>query len=158
MSTTVASELTIERRPDGRLVAAKEGEGRAVTVRQAFPWSEPGRFLSLRDDDEEEFALVEAVDELDAASRQVLEEALVVAGFVLTITRVIDIQEEVEVRHWQVETRQGPRTFQTRLDDWPRVLPLGGLLIRDVVGDLYHVADPGSLDAESRGLLWAFVD
>jgi hypothetical protein len=34
--------------------------------------------------------------------------------------------------HWRVHTDQGARRFQTRLDDWPRKLPDGGLLIRDV--------------------------
>src|SRR5205809_76993 len=66
--------------------------------------------------------------------------------------------EEVEIRRWRVETQQGPRTFQTRLDDWPRTLPHGGLLIRDLAGDLYHLVAPERLDRESRELLWAFVD
>jgi hypothetical protein len=52
----------------------------------------------------------------------------------------------------------GNRSFQTHLDDWPRVLPGGGLLIRDVAGDLYRLADPKRLDKKSRALLWAFVD
>ena len=153
-------ELTLERRPDGRVWAVRGGGGaaRAVWVQRCFPWSEPGRFLSLRDDDEEEFALVRDPAELDPASRRVLEEGLVAAGFVFEVTRVIAIDEEVEIRHWRVETRQGARTFQTRLDDWPRLLPHGGLLVRDVAGDLYHLADPTALDKRSRALLWAFVD
>ena len=151
-------ELILERRADGRVWAVRDGAERAVWVRRCFPWSEPGRFLSLRDDDEEEFALVRDVAELAPASRQVLEEALVAAGFVFEVTRVVAIEEEIEIRHWQVETRQGPRTFQTRLDDWPRLLPHGGLLVRDVAGDLYHLADPQALDRKSRALLWAFVD
>jgi len=151
-------ELILERRADGRVWAVRDRAERAVWVRRCFPWSEPGRFLSLRDDDEEEFALVRDVAELAPASRQVLEEALVAAGFVFEVTRVVAIEEEIEIRHWQVETRQGPRAFQTRLDDWPRLLPHGGLLVRDVAGDLYHLADPQALDRKSRALLWAFVD
>jgi hypothetical protein len=81
-----------------------------------------------------------------------------VAGFVLTVTRVLAIDEEVEIRQWTVETPDGRRSFQTHLDDWPRVLPLGGLLIRDVAGDLYRLAEPGRMDRRSRELLWAFVD
>lgn len=153
--------LTIELRADGRLWAARPdggGTARAVTVRRAFPWSEPAKYLSLRDDDEEEYALVADPGELDRGSRQALEHALVEAGFVLEIVRVHEIEEEVEIRHWRVDTRQGARTFQTRLDDWPRTLPGGGLLIRDVAGDLYHLADPATLDRRSRDLLWAFVD
>ena len=153
-----ANALVLERRTDGRLWATREGSERAVWVRRCFPWSEPGRFLSLRDDDEEEFALVRDPADLDPASRRVLEEALVAAGFVFEISRVTAIAEEVEIRHWRVETRQGARTFQTRLDDWPRQLPHGGLLIRDVAGDLYHLASPDGLDPGSRALLWAFVD
>lgn len=153
-----SGELTLERRTDGRLWAIRNGAERAVWVRRCFPWSEPARFVSLRDDAEEEFALVRDPAELDAASRQVLEEALSAAGFVFEITRVSTIEEEVEIRHWRVDTRQGPRSFQTRLDAWPRLLPHGGLLIRDVAGDLYHLADPAALDPQSRALLWAFVD
>lgn len=80
------------------------------------------------------------------------------AGFVLEIVRVVEIDEEVEIRTWKVETRQGVRSFQTRLDDWPLQVPGGGILIRDVAGDLYHVPRPEELDKGSRQLLWAFVD
>src|SRR6266498_2506077 len=155
---TSSDDLRLERRADGRVWAIRGDAERAVWVRRCFPWSEPGRFLSLRDDEEEEFALVRDVAELAPVSRRVLEEALVAAGFVFEVTRVLAIEEEVEIRHWRVETRQGPRAFQTRLDDWPRLLPRGALLVRDVAGDLYHLADPNALDRKSRALLWAFVD
>ena len=150
--------LTLERRADGQLWAARDGVERAVSVRRCFPWSEPGRFVSLRDHEEEEFALVADAATLDRASRQALEEALVEAGFVLQVTQVLEIEEEVEIRRWHVHTRQGARRFVTRLDDWPRALPGGGLLLRDVAGDLYHLGDPAAMDRESRELLWAFVD
>ncbi len=157
-SATVTRALTLEWRADGSLWAVRDDEERPVSVRRCFPWSEPTRHLSLRDADEEEFALVRNPAELDARSRAALETALAVAGFVFEVARVLEIEEEVEIRRWQVETRQGPRTFQTRLDDWPRTLPHGGLLIRDLAGDLYHLAAPEQLDRQSRELLWAFVD
>ena len=150
--------LTLRSGDDGRLVAVVDGEAVSVTLRQCFPWSEPHRHLSLRNDEDEEVALVEDPAALDDESRQALERALAEAGFVLDVTRVCSIDEEVEIRHWSVETAQGPRVFQTHLDDWPRALPSGGLLIRDVAGDLYRLASPSSLDRNSRELLWAFVD
>ena len=156
--TAGAGALTIERRPDGRLWAVRDGEARPVTVRRCFPWSEPGQYLSLRDEHDREFALVRDPAALDERSRAALGQALVEAGFVFAVTRVLALEEEVELRHWRVETRQGIRSFQTRLDAWPRALPQGGLLIRDVAGDLYHLADPARLDRKSRELLWAFVD
>jgi hypothetical protein len=38
------------------------------------------------------------------------------------------------------------------------LLPDGGLLLRDLAGDLYRLPDKSALDARSRKLLWAFVD
>lgn len=148
----------LRRLGDGRLEAQRGSDSRQVWVRRCFPWSEPTRYISLRDRDENEFALIGAPSELQPASRRALELALAEAGFVLEIVRVLEIEEEVEVRHWKVQTRQGPRSFQTRLDDWPREVPGGGLLVRDVAGDLYFVADPTALDRKSRELLWVFVD
>ena len=150
--------LALEHRADGQLWAIQGEQEVAVRVRRAFPWSEPGRFLSLRDHDDTEIALVADAAELDHASRAALERALVQAGFVFDVTAVTEIDEEVEIRTWRVQTLQGPRTFQTRLDDWPRSLPEGGLLIRDVAGDLYRLQNLARLDRHSRELLWAFVD
>jgi hypothetical protein len=144
--------------PDGRLLAIVRGESVGVRVRQCFPWSEPHRHLSLRDDEECEVVFVDDPALLEAESREAIEHALAVAGFVLEVTRVVEIEEEVEIRQWTVETSHGSRSFQTHLDDWPRVLPGGALLIRDVAGDLYRLPEPRELDRKSRELLWAFVD
>ena len=152
------TEITLRSSGDGRLFAIVGGEAVAVRLRQCFPWSEPNRHLSLRDEDDEEVALVDDPASLAPESRHALEQAVAEAGFVLEVTRVLSIEEEVEIRQWKVETRQGPRSFQTHLDDWPRTLPMGGLLIRDVGGDLYLLAAPGEMDRRSKELLWAFVD
>ena len=143
---------------DGQLWAVRNELRQSVTVHRCFPWSAPQHFFSLRDAEGNEVALVRETGTLDSESRRVLEDALVVAGFVLTIEGVHRIVEEIEVRCWSVHTTQGPRSFQTGRDDWPRELPGRGILIRDVAGDLYHIPEPNQLDAESKKLLWAFVD
>ena len=153
-----ADELDLRSVGDSRLVVVRDGEAIAVRLRQCFPWSEPHRHLSLRDARDREVALVEDPSTLNPESRQALERALVIAGFVLEVTRVLSIDEEVEIRQWTVVTVQGPRSFQTHLDDWPRVLPGAGLLIRDVGGDLYRFSNPAAMDRRSRELLWAFID
>ncbi len=153
-----ADEIELRRTADGQLHVVVDGAPVAVRLRQCFPWSEPRRHLSLRDDDDEEVLLVEDPAALPEESRRALEAALADAGFVLEVTRVLSIEEEVEIRHWTVETAQGRRAFQTHLDDWPRVLPMDALLIRDVAGDLYRLPAPATMDRRSRELLWAFVD
>jgi hypothetical protein len=152
------TELVLKSIGDGRLFAIVDGVAVPVRLRQCFPWSEPHRHLSLRDEDDAEVALVEDPAALGDESRRAIEHALAEAGFVLQVTRVVSIEEEVEIRQWKVETKHGPRSFQTHLDDWPRVLPMGGLLIRDVGGDLYLLAAPAEMDRRSKELLWAFVD
>jgi hypothetical protein len=162
MTGTLDAELetgiTLRSGGDGRLLAIIDDQEVSVRLRQCFPWSEPHRHLSLRDDKEREVALIDDPAQLAPASRRALEDALAAAGFVLVVTRVVGVDEEVEIRHWSVETVHGPRTFQTHLDDWPRTLPGGDLLIRDVGGDLYRLANPRGMDRKSRELLWAFVD
>jgi len=150
--------LTVERRDDGQLWAAIGGDARPVAVRRCFPWSEPTRYVSLRDNEKNEFALIPDVRNLEPGSRRALEAALAEAGFVMEVERIVAVTEEVEIRVWKVETRQGKRSFQTRLDDWPREVPGGGYVIRDVAGDLYYIESPSALDARSRELLWAFVE
>ncbi len=54
--------------------------------------------------------------------------------------------------------RREPRRELLRQVHWPRALPDGALLVRDVGGDLYRSPEPGSLDQKSGALLWAFVD
>jgi uncharacterized protein DUF1854 len=153
-----STALRLAHRTDGQLWAVRGETECVVRVRRAFPWSEPGRFISLRDAGDREFALVAEPQALDAESRAALEAALEAAGFVFGITAVTEIEEEVEIRTWRVATQQGARTFQTRLDEWPRPLPGGGLLIRDVAGDLYRIDNLATLDGRSRELLWAYVD
>jgi hypothetical protein len=153
-----ATRLLLERREDGRLWATWNGASRPVRVHRCFPWSEPDQFLSLRDQENQEVAMVIRLDDLESQSRKALADSLLEAGFVLRITRILEVDEEVEIRTWKVETEQGSRSFQTKLDDWPWEVPGGGIVIRDVAGDLYYVADPESLDEKSRTWLWAFVD
>ena len=150
--------LLVERRVDGRLWAGREGEAVPVRLVRCFPWSAPSRMLSLRDEDDEEVALVAELSDLDDESREALGEALVEAGFVLEVVEVLDVEDDFEIRRWNVRTHQGLRRFQTALDAWPREAPTGGLLIQDVGGDLFRIPPPEELDARSRKRVWAFLD
>jgi hypothetical protein len=150
--------LTLEKRRDGRLWALLAERATPVKLRRCFPWTFPERYISLQSDDNVELAFVTNPGELDAASRAALGQALAEAGFVFLITRVHSVEEDFELRCFEVETPQGARTFQTALDSWPRETPDGGLLIEDVAGDVFRIEDPEALDPKSRELLWELVD
>jgi hypothetical protein len=150
--------VRLARRNDGRLTHQGKGAASPVRAVRCFPWTNPGGYVSLRDDEHVEVALVVDPGELDPASRALLEEELTQAAFVLRITRIVKVKEELEIRTWRVETDAGPRTFQTARDEWPRPLPGGGLLLRDAAGDLYLIPETAALDTNSRRVLWAFID
>lgn len=155
---TAVSPLLIEWRTDGKLWAGRNGSSDVVQVTRCFPWSQPDRYVSLRNDDGDEVALISSLEDINEASRRAVEKALAEAGFVLEIRKLFSIAEDFEIRSWEVLTAQGKRKFQTALDDWPVEVPGGGIIIRDVAGDLFYIDDPDALDEKSQNLLWAYVD
>ena len=155
----MTERLRIERREDGRLMAGVDGDEMIVVrASRCFPWSERDRHISLRNDEDEEIAHIVNLDDLEPSARRAVQTGLAESAFVFEIVGVESIREEFEIRNWKARTRQGAITFQTKLDDWPRTTPEGGMLISDVAGNLYHVADPHALDDETRKKLWAFID
>jgi len=149
--------LKIVSTPDGRPAIQRNGKTVPVEVRRCFPWTRPDGFLTLRDGEGRELALVESLDDLDPDSRTVLERELLESGRTFVIERIHSIQKEIELRCWEVDTAEGHRSFQTELDEWPRLLPDGSLLIQDLYGDLYRIPDPNALDPAGRKLLWPLL-
>ena len=142
----------------GRIMAHVAGRTCPVRVNTCFPWSAPDSFISLRDDDNKEVALVADPQSLDADSQLVLEQGLKEARFAFEITHIEVMRLEFEIRHWKVTCNQGERSFQTRKDDWPKQLPPNGLLITDVGGDVYAIHDWTALDRHSRKQLDRYID
>lgn len=154
----MSEPIRLERAPDGRLLLRRETGPVPVRPRRCFPWASPGEWISLRDDDGHEQALIHLPETLEPASREVLQQELRDSAHTFEITRIHECRKEIELRCWRVDTAQGPRIFQTELDEWPQRLPLGGILIRDLAGDLYTVPDPENLDPDSRQRLWVLLD
>ncbi len=148
----------IRRDGDGTLHIIREGKPVPVMLRPSFPWSASTRFISLRENENKEIYLINRLEDLDDESRQAVEASLAESTFTLEVTAIKKIKKEFDLRLWTVETKQGPRRFQTKLDDWPRNLPDGGMVICDLSGDLYLIANPDDLDRKSARLLWSFRD
>ena len=150
--------IKIIRGKDSRIRVVRDGREIPVNIFCCFPWSAPGDYISLRDDNEEEVAFVSHLADIEKQSRKVLESALEKSGFVMEITSIKNIDEDFEIRNWHVVTRQGVRKFQTKLDEWPYEAPGGGLLIKDLAGDLYFIADSIEMDKNSKKQLWTVSD
>ena len=140
-----------------------------VTISRCFPWSEPLRWLSIRDKDEKELDLIEDPSLLDRASALSVMQAVGEAAFILKIKRIKSVEEQFELRCWTVELAEieaeaaltsvaTVSRFQTKLNAWPRELPDGGVLIQDVLNDFYLVENIERLDLDSQKLLNTFLD
>ena len=155
---TRTENLQLKTDVSGRLLLVRDQEQVSARPVPCFPWSSATAFVSLRNDQNEEIGFILDPDKLDEGSRRALFIALDQAGFVFEIERMLSIEDEYELRTWKVDTKQGPRIFQTKLDDWPRPIPGGGMLIRDLAGDLYIVRNAHKLDRHSRALFQAFSE
>ena len=143
---------------DGDLTLFAKGEKTRVNLKPCFPWTTPGKYFSLVNKDGEEVEFVADANTLDDNSKKAVNLSLAEAGFCFQVINIIKVEEEFELRRWWVETQQGHRQFQTKLLDWPRVMPGGGLLVQDVHGDLFYIKDPSRLPSSGKKMLSAFID
>lgn len=155
---TTNAPIQLKRDPDGRLYIHSNPETwTPVTIRPCFPWSRPGTFLSLRDAENREYALIPDPENLPDPSRTALLEALRETRFTFTIQSVIRVENDFELRVWSVKTAQGQRSFCTKTDDWPRRLDDGRVVFTDLGGDLFVIENLENMDKHSRRLLWSYV-
>jgi len=143
----------IERRPDGTLAVELAGRAEPATeakVARCFPWSLPGRYVSILNKDGEELALLESLEQLPPDSRRIVEEELSAVVFNPRIRRVLSRKDEFGITSITAETDRGEVTFQVRSEDDVRSLSATRVLFRDADGNVYEVADITRLDRASR--------
>ena len=157
MKNTELMPLKVWRKENGLLSLRKEEKEVEVFLKQCFPWSQPGEFISLRDKDDNEVFLIEKISDLESETRVLIEEELAFSQFVLNVERIEKIEEDVELRRYSVQTSQGVRVFQTKLEDWPEVLNNGVILIEDLAGDLFRIDNYKELDSHSQKELSPYV-
>jgi len=127
-----------------------------VEVNPAFPLSQIGRYISFKEDedDEDEIGMIKDISELDNQSRQALEKILEKMYFMPRIIKIHEVEEEFGVTRWEVETEKGSRSFdiKSRRRDI-RPYENGRVIFHDVDGNRYEITDFNKLDKKSRKLL-----
>jgi hypothetical protein len=138
----------------GNLGVEIAGRGRwsKVAVRQAFPYSEPGRFVSFLHEGEQ-IGMLRDPEALEADSREVLMAELARRYNVAEILRILDIGEAHNATTWRVETDRGARAFLVRDRHNFRRIKDGDLIIVDVDGNRFRLARTRQLEPESKRLL-----
>jgi hypothetical protein len=146
----------IERNTTGQLVAHLVAAAEPVPdVRLAryFPWSMPDAYVSVRTGEGREIAVLTDLDELDPASRKVVESELRDKIFNPKILRILEYKHEFGITSITAETDRGEVIFQFRGRHDIRLLSPTRALIRDVDSNTYELPDFNRLDPTSRRYL-----
>ena len=154
--------VTFFRTPGGTLRAniadpQLGGERTYLTVRvaRAFPFSDPDRYIGLRDANDREIGVLVTLDGLAEESRALVREELERRYFLPKIEAVRDLQEERGgLVLFDVETDRGPRQFyiQNPREAIQSLTPTR-LLMTDKDGLRYEFPDISLLDARTRAFL-----
>ena len=143
---------------DLNLELAGGGTYAGVRVKRAFPLTRDDCFIVVQDREGGEIGSLARLDELDRASRQVVEGELDRAYFTPRIQRITKVTVAYRVPRWEVETDRGPRAFEiysSRRDI--RHLGGGRVLVQDADGNRYEIPDYRRLEPASRALVEEMV-
>ncbi len=137
-----------------RLTIEGDRSWREVRIARAFPFSDPDRYIGLRDGDDKDIGILVTLNEMNRDSRAIVEEELERRYFTPRIERVLTVNEEFGVVTWEVETDRGPRRFLVRnLRD--STFPLGAnrLMMTDTDGNRYEFPDVSTVGTKAMTVL-----
>ena len=146
----------IERNEIGQIVVRLKGRPEPVVdarVCRCFPWSLPDQYISIRNKDGKEVALLRTLDEVPPKERALILEELQDKVFSPRIQRVVASKSEFGVTSITAMTDRGEVIFQVRSREDVRVLSSTRALFRDVDGNTYELADLTRLDKTSQRYL-----
>lgn len=158
----ITADNAVFRRTDGGFVSL-EYEGKRyprVAVHRCFPFSEPDRYISIREPegDGREIGLVEDLKALPDEMRALLEEQMALRYFAPKIRRIKDIKEEYGYSYWDVITDKGPCRFTVRMGSGT-VYAIGAnrYLVNDLDGNRFEIPDLYALTAREIKKLDLFI-
>lgn len=148
-----AFDLVADERNRLTLKRAGQDDVHDVRIRRAFPWSNPGQFVSIRSSEGKELVLVADVSALPAALRETIEAYLSATVLIPRIENIETIDVRFGFQEWRVRTDRGPVAFRVQEREDIRFLPDGRYSIKDADGNIYEMRPLGELDEHSRNAL-----
>jgi hypothetical protein len=125
-----------------------------LNIRRAFPLEYEDHFIGIFLADGTELGLLENIDDLEEASRQVLLEELDKIYFRPRILQIHDLDEEHGVLRGHIETTSGSRYLEIRnYRRNVRLLANHRALVVDADGNCYQIDDWRQLPRMTREIL-----
>lgn len=149
-------DFELSRNPHGSLVFTDRRSGAvhvgAVPVR-AFPIGAPDQGIALLSAEGHELAWVDALNQLPAPLRSLLEEELNRREFLPEIRRIKSAVGHAAHSLWQVQTDRGDTELALKGEESIRRIGQGALVVTDVHGVQFLIRDFTRLDRASRKVL-----
>jgi len=144
--------FTLTEDKQGKLVLRRPDQEDIVDVRirRSFPWSHPGRLISVRSSEGKEILLIDDMELLPADQRDLITRYIDKWAFIPKITRVLAVDVRFGFQAWKVETDRGPANFRVQEREDIRFLGDGRFSIKDVDGCVYELPPLSHLDEPSR--------
>lgn len=149
-------KIRLFREPAWRLRLTIEGDRSylALKIVRAAPLSEPDRYICLLDSKDEVICMADDILELPTDTRVIVREELARRYMTSRVERVHAIRNEYGVSYWDVSTDRGRREFVAKnVAESARWLSEKRMMILDVDGNRFEVADLHELDKKSVGLI-----
>jgi hypothetical protein len=120
----------------------KEERYDRVLLYRSFPFTDPDRFISVREPDTKarEIGLIDNLTVFSDEIRELLNEQMELRYFTPKISRVHDIKQEFGYAYWDVMTDRGACKFTMNSGSIPHLSDVR-LLISDIDGNRFEIAD-----------------
>lgn len=155
----LTATIRLERRSDGTLLVQLPGnlEQLEVFPLRLFPLSEPQKWIALLNPEGREVALLDSLENLPAAARELLNEELSRREFVPIIRQITWVSGNSEPCSWRVRTDRGETEFVLKNEDDIRRLGARSVLVVDSHGIRYLIPDREQLDSFSQRIVEWYV-
>ena len=126
----------------------------AAQFKRAFPLSHPDKFIAIQDQSEHEVGILESLEGMAAAEREVVLNELDRRYFTPTVQKIDELRQDAGMWKFVVQTQRGPAEFYVRnwRDSAHEASP-GRWQIHSVDGLRFEIRQVEELDERSQNLL-----
>ncbi len=131
-----------------------------VAVCPSFPFTQPGKYISLREETAEgrEIGMIEDLYELSADTQQLITEQINLRCFMPKITKIISVKEKYGFAYLDVDTDRGQCKFTVNVSS-ADIINLGGnrIIFKDVDGNRFEIPDTSKLSSAEYKIIEAII-
>lgn len=132
-------------------------ENTPVILSLCFPTEHSSKYISVKNKDGDEVNFINSLGDLELDQSELIEMILKDQRISQNIVKFNSIEDEIELRVFDVQTTSGNTIFYTKLEDWPSKKSNGLYIITDINGDEYGL-DFKALDIQSKKKVSPLID